>query len=401
MIKKYWKWQFGRWWPTLLIFGVLLVTTFFFTCVSVSVVDVQASANGTQFYWRSHSGLGIELYILLAVSLIATFVMPLMVFTYRTKKQSADIFYQAAYKPGTIKRIRVLLGLLIIVATFTLAYLVGIAILGIRYASTPVTTTYVKYGTTYIETRPNINFAWYILAYFVLLVGVVGQYFINCFLVGLGDYVLDQIFLLLWGNVIICIGLFAPFSYMMSLASIYDSSLLNTQWYLLFTTPSAIPVFAFIDVPIMTGLKGTYVSSDKLTPNIIGTALFVLFTSGLALVNFFQRDPSGEYANLRGARNKAISLVPHGAALSIGLFIAILLGSMFRTYSSFVATLVYVPFFSLVMFALAYYCLLALWRHSFKPSKVDLISYLCVNGTILLGFLLLAICASSGGHSVN
>ena len=251
MIKKYWKWQFSRWWPLLLIFGVVITATFFFTCTLESITNSQGSNGGTG-YPRGFSVAGVELFVFLAAMMVPVFVMPLMVFSYRTKKQSADIFYQAAYKPGTIKRIRLLLGLIIIVGVFTFAYILGIAILGIRFAATPEVVETVRGQTTITTTRGVINFPVYILAYFLLLTIIVGQYFVNCFLVGLGDYVLDQIFLLICGNIILCLGLYAPYLYASNIVGLFNNMYGIHPYQPLFAVPSFVSSWAFITNPMIT-----------------------------------------------------------------------------------------------------------------------------------------------------
>ena len=399
MIKKYWKWQFSRWWPILLIFSVVLVSAFFLTASVISLVESSGGRTGSiEYYYRSGAGIGVEIYIFAALAMITTFIMPFSVFAYRTKKQSVDVFYQAAYKPGTIKRIRILLGLIIIVASFTLAYIIGIAILGIRYAATPSTYTYEYGGSTIIQTRVYVNFAVYILAYFVILFIVVGQYFINCFLISLGDYVLDQIFLLIAGNIVLFLGIYAPFVLIQNLLSIgsHGNFRVSGVLYPIFMMPSPLPAFYFLNAPIYGLLRGHYMNEATLVVNTIAFIIFIGFSVGLCLFNLLQRDPSGEYANLRGARNKAVSLIPHGAALALGLLVASAFAAMFRSGIGGIGSIA-VPLFGLTLFATAHYALLALWRHSFKPTRIDLTCFLAVNGLIdLLTILGIAVGAVNG-----
>ncbi len=388
MIKKYWKWQFSRWWPLLLIFGVVITATFFFTCTLESITNSQGY-NGRIGYPREFSAAGVELFVFLAAMMVPVFVMPLMVFSYRTKKQSADIFYQAAYKPGTIKRIRLLLGLIIIVGVFTFAYILGIAILGIRFAATPEFAETVYGETTITTTRGVINFPVYILAYFLLLTIIIGQYFVNCFLVGLGDYVLDQIFLLICGNVILCLGFYAPYLYIAHGTGLIMNNPGIRPYESLFAMPSFVSSWAFIANPMINWIRGVDSDWRLVLANSIGHSVFVLFSTGLCVANMLGRDPSGEYANLRGARNPAISLIPHGMAFCLGILFDILLANGVRAVQ--LNAQIAMPIFTVVLFASGYYAILSLWRHSFRPSKVDLISFISVNATIDVLLILLIV----------
>lgn len=379
MLKHYCGWQFRKWWPLLMIFAITSTLVILF-----AVLGNQMAITNTYTYAMPRT---VSLLNILMPSIGATFVMPLFVFSYRTKKQSVDTYYQAAYAPNTIKRVRILLGLAIILAAFTIAYILGVAIYALRYAATPeMQVVETTRGDTYTRVRIYVNFLIYIPYFFVGIILLSAQYFINCFLVNLGDYTLDQVFLLLFGTLFLALLVIAPATYFAAQMLNFKDGFTALVHYGLSAIQPAILTSQVFDML----LAGIEINTPNLANSIAAGAIFVLFGAALAVLSMRMGDPSGEKADVRGARNNVIALIPHGAALTIGFFVGI--SGLISNGGSLANWFLTLPFFIFSMFGVIYYVLLALWRHNFKMSKFDLILFLSVLGfTLLLLFICITI----------
>lgn len=373
MLKHYITWQFKKWWPLLLIFSIILTLTFTFTCFNTPLT-----------YMLSQEGYGNYAYgptlipILLIPALGLTLVMSLFVFDYRVRRQSADTYYQAAYAPTTIKRVRLFMGAGIVLTSILAAFILGTAVLLLRYFTTPES---VALNETWTQYRLELNWGYYFLSFLVLFVSCGIQYFINCFLVSLGDYIFDQICLLLFGNVFLGLVFIAPVLYLNTLTYFRNSDLAYGFLYSFVPVGPSTLIIGFLQ----------QLQNGETIPDFGHLLMHCLISSGLYLglgiativAGIILPDPSGEHADKAGARNKIIALVPHGAALVLGIMVASV-GQLLRG-GALLGTL---PIFLFSMYAVVYYALLALWRHGFKLAKFDLIYYLSVVGVTLLLLIL-------------
>ena len=378
MLKHYCIWQFKKWWPMLLIFSIVLTVIFSYAILSIPLTQ-RVSQDGpdysiTNLFSQMASYIHAFHYF---PALAMTFVMPLFIFHYRTKRQSVDTYYQAAYAPTTIKRARLLIGLGIVVAAFIASALLGTTLFLLRYFGTPA----VQVADRYTLYRVAVNWGYYVLAFLIGLLTVVAQYLINCFLVSLGDYVLDQIFLLIFGNAFLFLFITAPMVYLSVLArsnDLFFNIVNNILYYSLGPiAPSALLVSTIPSLAMGNALEGTYWVNQ-----IISTLLYFGFAAACCVFNLLMPDPSGEHADKAGARNKAIALIPHGAGAVIGFLVACL-GGLYGV-SSALFIIGFLPIFLFIMYGVVYYAILALWRHGFKIGKQDLVCYLSVIGSVLL-----------------
>lgn len=371
MLKHYIKYRIRHWWPLLLIFGLTLTLIYAFTGLNVSLTyrfvhtPYGSHRSGDHFFSGN--------IIFFVCALIVAMVMPLFVYRYRTSKQSADVFYQAAYSPTTVKRVHFLIGLGIVLASVTAAFLLGYLIVVIRYSSTEEA-RYLSSGTEII--RFDLNLSYYLLFFLVCIVSVAATYSISSFIVSLGNYVFDQIMLLIFGNIFLALCFFTPLNYILMFHNEVS------------TLAFSFSLWGF--GPIGPGVLSTYIdemiAKRTVTENqtilaansILAMGLQVLLASACAVFNLKLPDPSGEHADVSGARNKAVALIPHGAAFVLGIGLAISCRGFINAQFSIL------PFFLFALFGVVYYALLALWRHSFKINKFDLIFYLSVLGTVLI-----------------
>ncbi|MBE6127155.1 MAG: hypothetical protein E7182_04190 [Erysipelotrichaceae bacterium] len=387
MPKRYIRYTIRHWWPMLLIFGIICTVVFGLTCLMLpTYYKIMYYPNGGQTTIPATIAPGIGLLVL---GLLGSVVMSLFVFTYRTRKQSVDVYYQAAYKPTTVKRVRMFTGLGILHLALLIGFITGLIIYGIRFLATPELRE-LPY-TDYV--RLNVNFGGFFLGYLLAAVTMTAQYFINCFLVSLGNYMLDQIFLLLFGNILLVACIFSPALYLVAIIEL-SGSLKTFPYEVLAYGFGPVGSFYLDTVAIERLTNGVYTynanETNILIHSIASTSIYLLFGAGLGVLTSMIPDPSGEFADVATQRNKAITMIPHGAALTIGILLS-LVGIVSGT-----GPLVKfgMPIFLYLLFGVVYFALLALWRHSFKPSKTDLVCYLSVMGATLV--LLIVMMALSG-----
>ena len=376
MFKHYCFYQFRTWWPMLLIIGLSVGLIYTYAALNVGLTYREGNENlfhsGLLMFWETMS------LALIIPSILAAYIMPMFIFSYRTKLRSVDTYYQAAYQPTTIRRARMLIGLIILAISVTAAFLLGFLTFLLRYISTPEMTQ-LSYGTgnggtsTVTVARLPIMVVNFLLVYLLALLIACCQYFINCFLVSLGNYVFDQICLLLWGNTFLALLIAAPALFIH--AAMARSGASGIQYFAELYGLGPTGSIALVSLVLCPYLAGNTIDGALVTHAVVATIIFVLFGAGMLIATMRIKDPSGEYADSRNAAHPAIRFIPHCAALAIGFLIACV-----GRVGVFTAIL---PLFLYSLFAIAYYALLALWRHSFKPNRIDLIAYLSNIGTVL------------------
>lgn len=369
MLKHYCFFQFRKWWPMILIMGLVIGMSMTFTALNLPVnapIDNQESSLKTM--WIVY-GL-----VFLFLSYFASFAVPLTGFAYRTRRQSVDAIYQAPYKRTTIKRVHIVVGLIILAIAMTAAFFMSFSVYVLRYIATPQATQMNTYYANEIYYRLDVNFGGFFLIYLFVLLFVSAQYLINCFLVSLGNYVFDQICLLIFGNAFLLLCIMGPATYFMALVARSGGS--ANIWVDLLgfgiTGPTAL-LICFIS---------GYAETSTLAASIVSTGMMVCASVACALADFFMPDPSGEYANTKEQFHPVITYIPHWVATTIGFFVCV--AALGLGVASSVSVLaVSLPFFLFSIYDVGYFAILALWRHTFRLKKVDLITFFINSGVML------------------
>ena len=377
MMKHYAKYTFKKWWPVLLVISALFITVLSYAGLVIPTSytpEISSEGSATVFYT-----LGI---VSVVIGLPATVALPIFVHSYRTRRRSVDTYYQSSIDSRKIRKAHMLIALAFLAIGFTAGFLMGFLVYSLRYLGTPLTEMVGRYNRTYQSERYNLNFIGFLLIYLIILIVLVGQFFLNCFLASLGNYVLDQIFLMIFGNAFLYLCIMAPYLYFLSITHFSVNT--NTMYGLLYGLGSTGPLsFLYaVTIPVVCGFgvsMATLIHSSIAT--LISFAAYILALIGLLKM----KDPSGEYANNRKPIHPFVRFIPHLAALCIGFIIALDGIAGRATTGSGIGGSIFLvlPFFLHILFCLVYFMLLALWRHSFKFSKADWISFACVCGATL------------------
>lgn len=377
MLKQYGKYTFRKWWPMLLIASILFVTVLSYMPMGIPFETYGTNHVNSTVIFEYLAGASLAIGFPLGIAL------SLFVHRYRVSRKSVDTYYQASFESRTIRRVHILIALLILVISYTGGFLVASLFSILRYFGTPWTRTVTYSDTTVTYSRVLLPLYGFPIVYIFCLFLIVSQFFINCFLAQLGNYVLDQIFLIIFGNAFLALCFLSPYLYAISVAKVVNT---NTEFGLLYSLNSIGPISLLYGV-IFASMRGKEVPAGLVVNGIIATLLSCVSYAGACFVCMKMKDPSGEYANNRKTFHPSIRFIPHCAALSIGILISFagVVGRLSYETGIF-GTLIFfsMPIYIFIIYCVVYFMLLALWRHSFKLNKIDWISYIAVCATVAL-----------------
>ncbi|MDO5330113.1 MAG: hypothetical protein Q4F15_01600 [Bacillota bacterium] len=386
MNKSYFKWQLKQWIPMFFILTAFLGAIFLFTALLQTpyAINAATTSDGVYYYpFYMSSTPGSMILSAIIPAIIATFSMPFFVYSYRYKKQSADTYLPLPLKRGTILRTRLIIGLLMLLASITVVYWLGIGIFAIRQAtcSIPESNEYWTYSRHFLSYQYCIPF------FFLMLVFVAGQYFINCFFVSLGNTQLSSIFTLIAGTFILgwglmCVlGYIGQFEYQLAGTNV----MLNNIDELMLTNGG--PTFpCYICYRLFDSLISKGTASSALDGwQIAYLIVYPIEAIGAGVYCFLKTEPSGEYFGTKGSQNIWISLLIHAYFLCAS-YAFLLTGTNGLSVVIFGMTFILEGVF--------YYGVLALYNGSFRLPKKDFIPYCSVMGFFLLSDIIFVIITS-------
>lgn len=384
-LKSFIKWQVKQWLPlfilAILFMGsfVLLWTTFGNVINWVSDLSRPPVANDNYneimvFFGETSNCLSIMIPLLFVITLI----MPIFVYSYRFNRRQTDTFMQAPFSKNNFRITRILIGLALILISFSIVYFLGVLIIGVRQLSLPDVRE-VNDGVLYLK---RFNFGHYFTAYLFFILIASLQYFINCMIVSFADSILDAILLLFFVH---CILIFAEFVLASTIITLGARYYLNGPYVdsyeilnLILFSPSMLYFFFLgsnIFEPLITGeyvMMSIVHCQDYIY--ILNGIIFALL-SGVSIYKiFFVRDPSGEFAGKGGPRKYPISLLIHGYFLMIGLL---------YSFVGITGILVLIILF-FVCYSISYYAVIAIYNRTFKINKVQIITMSSIAGVSLL-----------------
>ncbi|MBQ9457534.1 MAG: hypothetical protein IJU64_03385 [Bacilli bacterium] len=388
MLKRLIRGQILSWIPVFAASAVSMTVIFLIVMVS-NQITVYCEIYRSAFFIVPPVSSGLLGIVLPAMGVC--FVIPPIVYSYRTTRQGSDAYQQSAYGPHTIQRVRALVGLVMLLAAFSVAYLVGVVVFAARYGATPeadpVILTDIRtgveelYGYYY---RKVAELIYYLPVYFYLLLALIAQYGINCLACSFGNSKATQFILMAGFAAVGSLFLSAPATFISQAIKDHFSYWGDVPWALDIVTACdyisyyAIGPFAPVRLceGVFDGLIGTYIGPEHPLPEAGGHAIAAAsFHVGVGLPCFvyalFRKEPSGELAGVDGTSNAFLSLIPHFAILFAGILLTTV------AYSRGTRIL-----YTGILLA-GYYALLAVFRHDFRLRKIDWVALALIATTLL------------------
>ncbi len=382
--KAFIRWQIKEWLPLFIGFGA--VTGLFYWL---------ASYFSAEFYGYGYTSVGVTtpMYVLMALIFAAAAIFPIAIFSYQTNHIRADFYDQIPLKNKELRRIRVLIGIIGLLALFTVIFWIGVLITYLRQV------IFNQQEYQYFMSQQNanpadfkpyyFNYVYYIPFFFVLALGLVAHYFTCVYLASLGNRVWDSILYIILGEALLNFALQSILlpSYVAFSSSNYNSKDPFTDWIQL-----SIGFYFFLKVFIrfyggeIAWTEGAtkpnlYDSSSAAAAFYIGVIGFLLVGAIAAyLMLFKKKDPAGELAGRPGARNGAIALIPHAVMLMLGF----LLAAAAQWATMYGGTMVSLFIFVVALWATAYFLLLFASRGTIRFEKKDWIIAAVVAGIVFV-----------------
>lgn len=349
---------FKDWFPLIIVF--LTVATLSFI-IYLSNLD---------FYENSYNAQGSQMLVIsmtIPFTLLA-FIMPLFVYNYKFSLRSSDTFYQLPFKEKEMRNLRVVAGLIAIVSSLIICFLIGFVFFTIRYYTAPdmVERTIYRYvgdeffGTgEYIEETYNFpKFPYhpgmFVLILLVAVVGIALEYFVSCFLVSLTNKPFTAI--LFNGSIQLFLLLIIPSIFLMiEHFSDTPNDFGQCQLYALILAPglmfaNGLPSYlsaSFImnNQPVLGSLEGltsfVFAASISLAVIIGAVAVFLVF---------YMKEPSGEHSGNYGLNKATYNFAIYLSAIPVVLLLASLDGKNLSLYLFLDAVIVAGYYFLNTMF---------------------------------------------------
>lgn len=330
---------------------------------------------------------------------LAAFVLPCFVFAERFDKGAADAYRAFPAEKLKIKRIKILIMLVFLVALVTVAYLSGVIFYFMNYGD-----EYAAQVYSYYNYDPSglirVGASSFFMNYFLILVYTVTTYLFNCTLASLGNFVLTSIIymsagsLLLTGTIPALILTFASNNgikdYLLNCLSNGDFMGVGGTYGKQF----AISVI-LKDMYSLEAFSYYRLSTASIVLMVI---LFVIEV-GVGVLSFFISDPSGEHYSMAGARDekhKLIVYASYAVTFMIIAFLSAVMGNVSFIYFSFYVVTLF------IFTVIGTYISFVIFNKRFALKKKELIVLASIVGfglliTIISYFRISAIAEGGGG----
>ena len=276
------------------------------------------------------------------ITILMCFVAPVLVYAFKMNKRCVDCYYALPLKKNKLYFVKTLIGLLFVVVPFTVAYWITFLIFLIR---------------------PNnpYDMVWFVPAYFGLLFFAVCLYGYNAFAFTRANSVLDGIaFMVGYQSVLFLVVL---------LFFVWSNGQLFSAQYLLDFIPQWGSIFFAVQMEArVLGSELTQSDLSYLGLNMTAMTFIMPLLRGVAgyalLFGLLKKDKAEDSQQVCESWFGYKTLIPIFTATIIGLIVGLLLELSF--------SLSVVVF---VMFAVAAFVLMIVWRRKFVFGKVGWIVY--------------------------
>lgn len=347
------KWQLKEWLAVLIILAVIAISFYWTNCYQRELI--RSSYPGSRY----DTGLTTIFFS----TLLATFVLPFFVYSHRFSKQAADAFNSFPATKNIVTRTKLLIGAAYIAALLTVVYWIGFLIVVYRYNFNPIND--LSKADQAMATRYEINFGYYVPAYFAILASLLISYFFNCLMCSFGGTLANAILFVFGGNLLTLILVSVLSETIIRLGS--NRSFLNWLWSWMIL--GGIGSEYHFSVNLFAALiKGDEISEifegAKLASLIIG----VLIHLGTSIFLWFTEEPSGEKFGVPGASKGAASYIVYTCLGLVMVEMANISGKGFS-----------IPdFLALVVVVISVYLVMAISEKRFKFTKREWIIFFAI-----------------------
>ncbi len=317
----------------------------------------------------------------LTVFNLAAFILPCFVFGERFDKGAADAYRAFPAEKLKIKRIKILIMLVFLVALVTVTYLAGVIFYFSSYGD-----EYAAQVYSYYDYDPlgliRAGASSFFMNYFLILVYTITTYLFNCTLASLGNFVLTSIIYMSAGSLLLA-GTIPAF-------------------ILTFASNNGIKDYLFncLSRGDFMGVGGTYgkqfaisaILNDMYsleafsfyrlsTASIVLMVILFAIELGVGVLSFFLKDPSGEHYSMAGARDekhKLIVYASYAVTFMIIAFLSAVLGNAIpELFSMYVISL-------FIFTVIGTYISFVIFNKRFALKKKELIALASIVGFGLL-----------------
>ena len=372
---------FREWLPIIIIFtALLLVVNFSFA----SSVSLYSQNHPSQYFYENFQGITLFTII---IWFIMAFVMSFVIFSYRFSTKRSDTFYQVPLKPGELKNIRFITGLIVVAVVMLVTFIIPYLAFVIRYVSSPDIYIYTYYSGTFYKNYINLGMMF--VSFLVALGATLLEYCISSYFFSLCHKPASAVLINITFHAFIAFFLATLFALIGS--RIYDANH-STDTTASFNLNSASIVMLtyspgftlLIDLPKDFFFKMAFQQSFLPYFESIGTFATVVFYimigahvllgATCCTLLLLKKEKSGEYCNKYGFANSKLNQLFFITMIPFIFMFAALHTSDIISY-----------YFVFIIIAGTYYFLFALFSGTFKVQKS---AYIYIGVMVLLLFIL-------------
>ena len=377
-MKNYLKFYLKRNIPYFVIFTVVILVSFLIVVIN-SKAYIHSYREGIYSYNYS---LNFRIIFIPYVAL--TIITPFVANQYRYSKQHVDVVNQSGMGEKKVRYINNMSLLIMTTIIYTILFFILLLVIYLKQT-----------GELSLTNEHYIYFVYhlgyYLLAYLLVLVIGVFNYFISYYLITRTNNILNAVILLIMGQLIMVGLLYIPLYQARYIATNFNARGAIGNW--LFATCSMSPFSILMSVGyLFTPLIEANIASKPIVFKsglpmvmiILGASLFFLFAV-YSIYKFIKEDElSAEYLSSFVPR-KAESIIFH---LFFFLF-AYLLGISFNTTGA-IAISYYVTrtILLFIMFVAIYYLIYSIYRRNFHINKSDLKILIPISSVYIISFII-------------
>ena len=372
---------FREWLPIIIIFTALLLIVNFSFATSVSLYSEN---HPSQYFYENFQGITSFTII---IWIIMAFVMSFVIFSYRFSTKRSDTFYQVPLKPGELKNIRFITGLIVVAIVMLVTFIIPYLAFVIRYVSSPDSFIYTYYSGTFYKNYINLGMMF--VSFLVALGATLLEYCISSYFFSLCHKPASAVLINITFHAFIAFFLASLFALIGS--RIYDANHFHeTIASFNFNSASIVMlnyspgITLLFDLPKDFFLKMAFQQSFLPYFKSIGTFATVVFyimigahvllgATGCTLL-LIKKEKSGEYCNKYGFANSKLNQLFFITMIPFIFMFAALHTSYIISY-----------YFVFIIIAGTYYFLFALFSGTFKVQKS---AYIYIGVMVLLLFIL-------------